>query len=257
MRRRATINSHARPVLRHINQKDNMALIKTDWTGELNQVEKMVGGLVDNKLNPMVQGAIAQAGVELGAVVKQASDQLQENIQLISREIHDQRRVTKEEVVQLIDYAAEKMASTIDARIAVAKDEVSVLVTEKIALVRTQLEEAAVQSRKTLYINLSISMLAAVAMAVIGIVYRKITLNELDLFSLFRVLILSTATGTGLFAALKFFAHWRGLNKMKKNIATVTIGYLGILRPNGALRLFALSLVLALCWAWVTFYPPF
>lgn len=232
-----------------------MAFINTDWSRELGQVEDMIGSVVDKQLNPMIQGAIAQASAELGAVVKQASDQLQTNIKLVSDEIHDQRRVTKDEIKQLIDYATEKIGETVDARIAVAKEQVSVLVTEKIALVRTQLEDAAVQSRKTLYLNLSVSLLGAVGMAAVGLVYRKITLNQLDVFSLFRVLLLSAATGTGLFSALKWFTNWRGLNRNKKNVATVAISYLGILRPNGALRLFLFSLALTLCWVWVSFYP--
>ena len=85
--------------------------------------------------------------------------------------------------------------------------------------------------------------------------YRKITLNELDVFSLFRVLLLSSAVGTGLFSALKMFATWRGTNKTKKNVAAVAISYLGILRPNGALGMCVLSLLLLLCWGFVTFYP--
>lgn len=232
-----------------------MALFTTDWNGELNQVKGMIGDVVDTKLNPMIEGAISQASTELGNVVKQASDQLQANIKLVSDEIHDQRRVTKDEIMQLIDYAAEKIASTVDARIAIVKDEVSLLVTEKVALVRSQLEDAAVQSRKTLYLNLSVSICAALTMAAIGLVYRKITLNQLDVFSLFRVLLLSTATGTGLFSALKLLANWRGLNKTKKNAAAIAINYLGILRPNGAARLFVLSLLLGMGWVLITFYP--
>lgn len=232
-----------------------MAFINTDWSKELDQVKEMVGEVVDRQLNPMIQGAISQASTELGAVVKQASDQLQANIRLVSEEIHDQRRVTKDEIMQLIDYATEKIADTVDARIAVAKEQVSVLVTEKLALVKTQLEDAAVHSRKTLYLNVSVSMLAALIMAAIGLIYRKISLNQLDVFSLFRVLLLSAATGTGLFSALKWFTNWRGLNRNKKNVATVAISYLGILRPNGALRLFFVSLILAFFWMLITFYP--
>jgi hypothetical protein len=232
-----------------------MALFTTDLTGELDQVKGMVADVVDHKLNPMIQGAIAQAASELGAVVRQAGDQLEANVKLISDEIHDQRRVTKEDIIQLIDYATNKIADTMDARIAVAKDEVSALVSDKIAMVRVQLEDAAVQSRRTLYMNLALSMLGAVAMAAIGLIYRKITLNQLDIFSLFRVFLLSTATGTGLYAALKFFANWRGLNQNKKNAATIAINYLGILRPNGAMRLFIISLLLAAGWAVISFFP--
>jgi gas vesicle protein len=232
-----------------------MALFTTDWRDELKQAKDAIGEIVDDKLDPLIQGAISQAGGELGNVVKQASSQLQENILVLSKEIHDQRRVTKDDVKELIDYAANKIAKTIDERIAVAKQEVSMLVTDKVAHLRGELEEAAVRSRKTLYFNLSVSVLTALVMAAIGLVYRKITLDELDVFSLFRVLLLSSAVGTGLFSALKMFTSWRGLNKTKKNVAAVAISYLGILRPNGAVGMCVLSLVLLLLWALVTFYP--
>jgi uncharacterized protein YjbJ (UPF0337 family) len=234
-----------------------MALFSTDWRDELGQVKEAIGDVVDAKLNPLIGGAISQASAELGNVVKQASDQLQANIEFLSSEIHDQRRVTKDDVMGLIDYAADKIGKTLDERIAVAKHEVSLLVTEKVAHLRSELEDAAVRSRKTLYFNLSVSIVSALAMAIIGLVYRKITLNELDVFSLFRVLLLSSAVGTGLFAALKLFTSWRGMNRTKKNVAAVAISYLGVLRPNGALGMSVLSLVLLLCWAFVSFYPSF
>jgi hypothetical protein len=205
----------------------------------------------------MIGGAISQASAELGNVVKEASDQLQANIVLLSNEIHDQRRVTKDDVKLLIDYAADKFGKTIDERIGVAKQELSLLVTEKVTHLRSELEDAAVRSRKTLYFNLSVSILTALVMAAIGLVYRKITLNELDVFSLFRVLLLSSAAGTGLFSALKMFTSWRGMNRTKKNVAAVAISYLGVLRPNGAVGMCLLSLLLLLCWAFVTFYPSF
>lgn len=232
-----------------------MALFTTDWRDELGQVKGAIGEIVDAKLNPMISDAISQASTELGNVVKQASDQLEQNIKLVSNEIHDQRRVTKDDVMLLIDYAAEKIGKTVDERIGVAKQELSTLVTDKLTHLRSELEDAAVRSRKTLYFNLSISILTALSMAAIGLVYRKITLNELDVFSLFRVLLLSSAVGTGLFSSLKMFASWRGLNRTKKNVAAVAISYLGVLRPNGAVGMCALSLVLLLGWVLVTFYP--
>lgn len=234
-----------------------MALIKTDWRDELEQVKDAIGDVVDTKLNPLINGAISQASTELGSVVKQASDQLQTNIRLLSNEIHDQRRVTKEDVMVLIDYAAEKIGKTLDERIAVAKHEVSQLVTDKVTHLRSELDDAAIRSRKTLYFNLSVSVLTALAMAAIGLVYRKITLDQLDVFSLFRVLLLSSAVGTGLFSALKMFTSWRGMNRAKKNVAAVAISYFGILRPNGALGMCVLSVLLLVCWAFVTFYPSF
>jgi hypothetical protein len=44
---------------------------------------------------------------------------------VLSNQIHDQRRVTKNNVMILIDYAADKIGKTIDQRLGVAKDKLS------------------------------------------------------------------------------------------------------------------------------------
>jgi uncharacterized membrane protein YagU involved in acid resistance len=50
--------------------------------------------------------------------------------------------------------------------------------TEKISHVKAELEDAAIRSRKTLYENIALSVAAAVAMAVVGIIYKKISLGQ-------------------------------------------------------------------------------
>lgn len=233
-----------------------MALFTTDLTGELNQVKKVVGEIVEEQLNPLISHAIKEAGQQLTSTVEVASEQLQTNIDKISKEIESHRTITKEEIKDLIDYATKQIAVTVDERLKVARRETSELVLEKIDRLKSELQDAAVRSRKTLYVNVAISIAAALTMAAIGIVYRKIILNELDIFSLFRVFLLSAGTGTGLFALLKMIGSWRGLNLNKKNVTSVALGYLGILRPNGAIGLFCLALVLAACWILLGLYEP-
>lgn len=227
---------------------------KTDWSHELGQVKQTVDEIVDEKLSPMVQDAIHTAGKELSAVVVQAGDQLQENIKTLSAEIHNQRRMTKEDVVELIDYASSKIGATIDERLSQAKSDISTLLTEKIAHVKAELEDAAIRSRRTLYVNIALSVTAAIAIAVIGIVYKKISIGELDVYALFRVLLISSAAGTGIYGMLKALNQWRSLNKSKKNAATIAINYLGIVRPNGAVGLFMITALLTAIWLLLTFY---
>ncbi|MFD2366714.1 hypothetical protein [Pseudoduganella sp. GCM10020061] len=233
-----------------------MALFTTDLRGELDQVKDLVGEIVDEQLSPMISDAIQLAGRQFSASVRDASEQLQSNVKLISDELHQQRSVTKEDITSLIDYAALKIAATVDERLRVARREASELVIEKIERFKVELEDAAVRSRKTLYLNVCISIAAAMTMAAIGIIYRKINLHELDVFSVFRVVLLSTGAGTGLFALLKIFASWRGQNANKKNATTVMLSYVGALRPNGAAGLLCLSALLATGWALLTFYFP-
>lgn len=197
---------------------------------------------------------IALFGKTVDESIQKASSEIQKHIELVGSEVTSQRQYTKEDIKELIDYTAEKFGTTIDERVAVAKQEVSSLIVEKIALVRVELEEAAVRSRKTLWANVGISVGAAVFMAVVGLIYRKITLEELDVFWLFRVLLLSVATGTGMFALLKTLNQWHAMNKEKKNAVTIAVGYLGALRPNGAVGLFVISLILMVAWYLLAFY---
>lgn len=197
---------------------------------------------------------IALFGKTVDDSIQKASLEIQKHIELVGSEVTSQRQYTKEDIKELIDYTAQKFGTTIDERVAIAKVEVSSLIVDKIALIRIELEDAAVRSRKTLWANVGISVTAAVIMAIVGLIYRKITLAELDLFWLFRVLLLSAATGTGLFAILKTFNQWRIMNREKKNAVTVALSYLGALRPNGAIGLFFISLLLVVSWFVLSFY---
>lgn len=191
---------------------------------------------------------IALFGKTVDDSIQKASSEIQKHIELVGSEVSSQRQYTKEDIKELIDYTAQKFGTTIDDRVALAKQELSSLIVEKIALIRVELEDAAVRSRKTLWANVGISVSAAVFMAVVGLIYRKITLGQLDVFWLFRVLLLSIATGTGMFAMLKTFNQWHAMNKEKKNAITIVVGYLGALRPNGAIGLFVISLILIVSW---------
>jgi hypothetical protein len=233
-----------------------MALFTTDLTGELGQIKKVVGEIVEEHLNPLISNAIQDAGQQLTSTVEVASEQLQSNIDKISKEIESHRVITKDEIKDLIDYATKQIAATVNESLKVARRETSELVLEKIERLKSELQDAAVRSRKTLYFNVAISIVAALTMAAIGIVYRKIILDELDIFSLFRVFLLSAGTGTGLFALLKMIGSWRGLNPHKKNVTSVALGYIGMLRPNGAIGLFCLALILAACWVLLGLYEP-
>ncbi|AZP13218.1 hypothetical protein [Undibacterium parvum] len=48
--------------------------------------------------------------------------------------------------------------------------------------------------------------------------------------------------------------RWRRMKLAKKGVASVVIGYFGVLRPNGAIGLFALSLLLLAVWAGMYLY---
>ena len=91
-------------------------------------------------------------------------------------------------------------------------------------------------------------------MAVVGVIYKKISIGEVDIFTAFRVLLLSMATGTGIFSILKAINNWIALSKTKKNIAAVAINHLSVFRPNGTVGLFLLALLLFVAWYFASFY---
>jgi hypothetical protein len=231
-----------------------MGVFEIDLKGELGQMKGAVRDVVRQDITPMIEGAIRNAGQELSGVVDRASERLQGNIDALSREIHEQRRLTKDEIVVIIDIATARLGNAIDERVGKIRAEASALVIEKVELVKRELEDAARKSRRTLYANLAISIAAATAMAIVGLLYKKVSLGQLDPFVLFRILLLSASTGTGLFALLKWFAHWRVMNRSKRNAATIAMSYLGVLRPNGASRLALASVLLLAAWAYITFF---
>lgn len=212
------------------------------------QVEGVMERLVDSRIAPMVEQSIQQVSAELRDVVAKAGQQIDRNIGVLSQEIHDHRSMTKDDIMSLIDYAANQFGQAIDARVLAAKAEASALINEKVTMLKADLEDAAITSRKTMYTNVAISIGAALVMAAIGLVYKKISLGELDPWAVFRVSLLSCATFTSVLAGLKALQRWRGMNRAKKGVAAVAVGYLGVLRPNGALGLFCLSVLLLIGW---------
>ncbi|WP_440028546.1 hypothetical protein [Chromobacterium amazonense] len=231
-----------------------MGIFDVNLKPELEQLESAVGRVVDNKFAPLVERAIKQAGDSLNGVVLEASAQLQSNIQTLSGEIHNQRRMTREDIEGLIDYATIKIGESIDQRVERIRQETSVLLEEKIGMLKNELNDAAIRSRRTLYFNLCISIGAALLMAAIGLVYKKISLGQLDIFSLFRVLLLAAVVGTSAFSLLKLIGQWRGFNREKKNISVILVSYIGAMRPNGAIGYFMASIALAAIWVLVNFY---
>ena len=218
------------------------------------QVEDVMVRVLDKRIEPMVDRSIRQISDELHDVISKAGAQIDHHIGNLSKEIHEHRSMTKDDIVTLIDYAAKQFGDAIDQRVRSATIEASTLINEKLALLKVEFEDAAVSSRKTMYTNVSISVGAALLMATIGLVYKKVSLGELDLLVVFRVALLSCATFSAVLSLLKAVQRWRSMKPAKKSVATVAIGYLGILRPNGAVGLFVLSIMLLAGWAAVTFY---
>jgi hypothetical protein len=77
------------------------------------------------------EAAVDRAGDRLGQVVDNASQAIDEKLDKISQELHSQRSMTKDDVREMVDYAAERLTVVLDERIAVMRREITGLVEEK------------------------------------------------------------------------------------------------------------------------------
>lgn len=214
------------------------------------QFEQSMGRIIDERLTPLFDRSINHVSDELSGVIQEAGAQLDRNIALLSDEIHNQRSMTKDDIRSLIDYATLQLGSALDQRITTIKQETSELINQKVDLLKYELNDAAALSRKTMLSNVLISIFAALMMAGIGLIYKQVSTGELSLLSLFRVSLMSCATFTFVLSILKFIQAWRTMKQIKKGVATVAIGYFGVLKPNGAGILLALSVgLIAACGA--------
>jgi len=220
----------------------------------LSKLESVGERLLDSRVDPLVEKSIRQLSEEMKGSIAEASSKVEHNISLLSREIHNHRSITADEVRSLIDYSAEKFGTMIDQRVALMKAEVSDLINDKTEKIKEELAEAAVRSRRVLYTNAAISCALAALVALLSFIYRRATAGELDPFFVYRVAMVGCGTFTAALALLKVVQRWRAEAPVKRGIATVALGYLGVLRPNGAVGLFALSLFFLLCWGGLQFY---
>lgn len=208
------------------------------------QFEQSMGRIIDERLAPLFDRSINHVSQELSGVIQEAGAQADRNIALLSDEIHNQRSMTKDDIRSLIDYATLQLGSALDQRITIIKQETSELINQKVEMLKTELNDAATLSRKTMLSNVLISICAALLMAGIGLIYKQVSIGELSLLSLFRVSLMSCTTFTFVLSMLKFIQAWRAMKQSKKGVATVAIGYFGVLKPNGAGILLGLSICL-------------
>jgi hypothetical protein len=77
------------------------------------------------------EAAVDRAGDRLGQVVDNASQAIDEKLDKISQELHSQRSLTKDDMKELVDYAAVQLSGVLDERIAVMRREIGGLVEER------------------------------------------------------------------------------------------------------------------------------
>jgi hypothetical protein len=231
-----------------------MSLFGVDLTGEKKPVREVLSSVVREDIKPVIQDSIKEAEGAISRVIGETSKHLDEKIDRVADEIHNQRNITKQEIEELIDYAAIKFSRVIDERVTNLRQQVSDLVDDKARQLKDELENAAVRSRRQLWMNASVAVGTSASIALVAVLYRKLGNNEIDLFTTFRIIFMSMTLGSAALLVVKLWRRYDALNAGSKNMIQVVVGYAGMFRPNRAGGLFALTFVLALIWALLTFY---
>ena len=194
-------------------------------------------------------------GAVVDTSIQKASLEIQNHIDRVGSEINNQRNLTKNDIENLIDYAAQKFGNALDERIEKAKAETASLVTEKIAEIRQQLTDATNEQKRVAVRNATVAVSAAIIIGVISLLYRKLFQGELDLLTVFRAILLSFACGHGIWILSKYITEYLQSSRTKKNVILIGAQYFGVFRLKGAIGHVLLFIAIVALWALLNFWP--
>ena len=180
--------------------------------------------------------AVDRAGDRLGQVVDNASQAIDQKLDKISQELHSQRQFTKDDVQELVDYAAVQLSNVLDQRIAVMRREIAALVEEKTEYFKTEIDDFFIKrqqdlarERRRLLINIVLASGAALSVGAISLFYKGV--RDWDLLTVFRVVLASLAGGYGVWLALSMIRGWLRMTEHRKDLVFLAARYWGWLRP--------------------------
>ncbi len=213
------------------------------------------------RLAVTLRSGIDQASQEIRAIVTDASRDVDAKLDKISEELHHQRQFTKSDVKELVDYAADKLGATIDARVAVMKREITELVQDKVEYFKREVDaffikrqEDLARERRRLYLNVFIAVLASFLMGGVSLMYTRMSAGTLDLFGVFRIVFMSLAAGYGVYLVVSLLRRYRQMAEHKKDLMFLTMKYWGVLRPESVFAHLFLIALLAVVYVMV-FFP--
>lgn len=182
-------------------------------------------------------------------------DRLEKAIEKAGDEISAQRSLTKSDIEQLIQFAAQQFGQVLDERIEKARHETSELVVSKIAHMREQLSEAAAEQKRVALRNASVAVGASIVVGVLSIYYKKYVHGDIDLIDVFRSVMLAFASGYFALLCFKGFQRFFLSSSLTRNGVIVGLRYFDVLRPRGAwMHVVLLSVILGV-WALLNFAP--
>ncbi len=214
-----------------------------------------------DKLSNVARESIGEASAELREVVLATSREVDAKLDKISQELHAQRSFTKQDIEQLVDYAATRLGDTLDERIVKMKQETADLVQEKVELFKREVDGFFVQrqqdlarERRRLAINLLIAGGASLVAAWVSWLYQSSGNAQFTLFTVFRTVFAALTAGYLVYFLVKLAGRYVKMSEHRKDLLFLSMRYWGFLRPQS---LFAhLMLVLLLISGWIILFDP-
>lgn len=206
------------------------------------------------RLSEAMREGVKAAGAELREVVQGTSTEIDAKLDKISHELHNQRQFTKDDVRELVDYAADRLSTVLDDRITVMRREITDLVREKTEYFKEEIDDFFIKrqqdlarERRRMFINIALAFTASVAVGVVSFFYKGLAEQQLDMMTVFRIVLASLGGGYGVWLAVSLVRQWLNMEEHRKDALFLAARYWGWLRPASVFsNLLLLLLVLAL-----------
>ncbi len=213
------------------------------------------------RLSGVVREGVHAAGQELKDVVAGASKEIDAKLDKISVELHNQRQFTKDDVIELVDYAADKLSAVLDDRILVMKREISTLVEEKTEYFKSEVDSFFIQrqqdlarERRRMTVNIGLAFVASVAVGGVSLFYRGLDKGPVDMMTVFRIVLASLAGGYVVYLAASLLNRWLALSEHRKDALFLAARYWGWLRPGSLIGTF-LAVILLMLFSIILLFP--
>jgi histone H3/H4 len=183
--------------------------------------------------------------------IEHFGSRLEQAIKKAGHEFSSQRQLTKEDMQQLIRYAADEFGAALDQRIEKARDEARHLIQSQIVEIREQLTEAANEQKRATIRNASVAIGATIIVGLLSLLYNRFFHGEMNLIDLFRSFFLALVAGYGAWLAYRYTHAYFQAPRFKRNAIILGVRYFEVLKPKGAFgHLLAFFLIVCL---WLAF----
>ncbi len=216
--------------------------------------------LAGDRLAEVVRDGAEKVGSELREVVQSTSHEIDAKLDKISAELHNQRQFTKDDVRELVDYAADRFSSALDQRMVVARQEISDLVQEKVEYFKVEVDQFFIRrqkdlarERQRLWWNVVIAVMTSIAVGVVSWFYQHVARGQLDLFGVFRIVFGSLSGGYVVYLLVRLWIRWRSMAEHRKDAVFMAMRYWGVLRPDSLFMNVAMLVVMLLLLQMVLF----